>query len=95
MIQLLKAHKCQVIASTSAQKHEYARKLGADHTVDYKSDQNFSETVRSVTGKRGVDRIFDPVMSGPSFNENLKSLAMDAKFVIYGSMGGPKLTEDA
>jgi hypothetical protein len=34
-------------------------------------------------------------MSGPNFNENLKSIGMDAKWVIYGSMGGPKLMEEA
>ncbi len=34
-------------------------------------------------------------MSGPAFNENLKCLSMDAKWVIYGTMGGPKLTEPA
>ena len=30
-------------------------------------------------------------MAGPGFNENLKCLGMDAKWVIYGSMGGVKL----
>ena len=41
-----------------------------------------------------MDVIFDPIMAGPNFNENLKSLALDARWVIYGSLGGVKLTGD-
>ena len=71
-------------------------RLGADHLIDYKDNEGkFSEKIAKLTQKRGVNAIFDPVMSGPSFNENLKSLAQDSKWVIYGSMGGPKLQTEA
>lgn len=55
----------------------------------------FSEKILEYTQGRGVDVIFDPIMSGPNFNENLNSIAMDSKWVIFGSMGGPKLSEPA
>jgi tumor protein p53-inducible protein 3 len=67
--------------------------LGADHVFDYKVP--FSDAVQLKSSKKGVNTVFDPVMSGPAFNENLKCLSMDAKWVIYGTMGGPKLTEPA
>lgn len=39
----------------------------------------------------GVDVIEDPVVGGMHFNENLKSLKVDARWILYGSMGGIKV----
>ena len=66
-------------------------RFGADHVIDYKNNPNFSDVFAHQTQKKGVNAILDPVMAGPFFNENLKCLAQDAKWVIYGSMGGVKL----
>ena len=35
--------------------------------------------------------IQDPVLGGTNFNQNLDSLAMDSRWVIFGSMGGLKV----
>jgi NADPH:quinone reductase-like Zn-dependent oxidoreductase len=43
--------------------------LGADLAVDYKAVPVFSEPVLEFTHGKGVDLIFDPIMSGPHFNE--------------------------
>lgn len=39
-----------------------------------------------------VDLIFDPVL-GTFFNENMSCLAQDARWIIYGAMGGAKVTD--
>jgi NADPH:quinone reductase-like Zn-dependent oxidoreductase len=43
-----------------------------------------------ITDGEGVDVIQDPVL-GTFFNCNLDSLAMDARWVIYGTMGGYRI----
>lgn len=52
-----------VITSSSDAKLERARALGADHTINYKSDPAWGETVRKWTGKRGVDHVLE--IGGP------------------------------
>lgn len=39
--------------------------------------------------------IQDPVLGGPNFQQNLDSLALDSRWVIYGSMGGLKPEHNA
>jgi NADPH:quinone reductase-like Zn-dependent oxidoreductase len=63
-------------------------RLGAAEGICYKSNPKFSARVKELGG---ADVILDPVMGGPNFNENLKSLNLDARWVIYGSMGGIKV----
>jgi tumor protein p53-inducible protein 3 len=39
------------------------------------------------TGGKGVDYILDPI-GAQNFHQNLKCLALDSKWVIYGFLGG-------
>jgi len=43
--------------------------LGADLGIDYKTTPRFSEQIIEFTKGKGADIIFDPIMSGPQFNE--------------------------
>lgn len=52
-----------IITSSSDGKLERARTMGADFTVNYKSDPNWGEAVRKWTGKRGVDHVLE--IGGP------------------------------
>ena len=45
-----------------------------------------------ITDGEGVDVIQDPVL-GTFFNCNLDCLAMDSRWVIYGTMGGHRIKE--
>lgn len=45
-----------------------------------------------ITDHEGVDLILDPVL-GSFFEESLNCLAKDARWVIYGTMGGFRLKE--
>ncbi len=52
-----------IITSSSDAKLERARGLGADHTINYKSEPKWGEAVRRWTGKRGVDHVLE--IGGP------------------------------
>jgi len=60
-IQLGKAGGAIVIATAGTdEKLEVCRRMGADHAINYKT-QDFAEEVKKLTGGRGADVIFDPI----------------------------------
>lgn len=69
---------------SSAEKAEYARKLGYD---DAFLNASFSEDVRRATEGRGVDLVFDSV-GGETFRHGLDALARFGRLVSYGNAGG-------
>ena len=89
-IQLCKAltPSVTVIITASTGKVERVRALGADHVIDYKTE-DFVEGVAAATGKRGADVILDH-LGGLYLKRNLRSLALAGRLVIIGLMGGAK-----
>lgn len=93
MIQLCKMAGAHSIAvSSSHGKLEQCKKLGAFDGINYKQTPIYSDRVKMMTDGDGVDVIQDPVL-GTFFNCNLECLAMDSRWVIYGTMGGFKIKE--
>lgn len=86
-IQIAKLHSARVIATTSSEeKAERARKLGADDVIDYRK-QNVPEEVKRLTGKKGVEVVFDHV--GKSvWDDCIKSLAKGGRLVTCGATSG-------
>lgn len=62
--------------------------LGADHAINYKT-QDFKEEAKSLTGGKGVDVILDMVAGGYVARE-VESLAEDGRLVIIAVQGGTK-----
>jgi NADPH:quinone reductase len=86
-IQLGKAAGATVIATAgSDEKVEVCRRLGADHAVNYKT-QDFVEEVKRVTGGRGADVVFDPV-GGDVYDRSTKCIAFEGRIVIVGFTSG-------
>jgi NADPH:quinone reductase-like Zn-dependent oxidoreductase len=52
-----------IITSSSDAKLERAKALGADHTINYKTETRWGEAVRDLTGGRGVDHVLE--IGGP------------------------------
>jgi NADPH2:quinone reductase len=77
-----------VLVTASTGKTDRVRALGADHVIDYKTE-DFAEAVRTFTSKKGVDIILDHI-GGKYLTQNLKSLAVGGRLVIIGLMGGAK-----
>lgn len=87
-IQLAKQLSEATIFATagSSKKLDKAKALGADVLINYK-ESDFSEKVSSHTNGEGVDVILDFV--GASYwDKNLKSAAVDARWVLIGTLGG-------
>lgn len=68
------------------EKREKAKALGADAVINYRTDR-FEGVVRRLTGKRGVDVVFEHV--GPAtWAGSLFSLAKGGRLVTCGSTSG-------
>jgi NADPH:quinone reductase-like Zn-dependent oxidoreductase len=59
-LQIAKAFGCTVIATSSSDdKLERLKALGADHLINYKSEPDWGKAARKLTGGRGVDHILE------------------------------------
>jgi putative PIG3 family NAD(P)H quinone oxidoreductase len=93
-IQLAKARGATVIVTAGSDaKCAECLKLGADHAINYRS-QDFAEEVQRITEGRGVDVILDMVAGGYVARE-VQSLAEDGRLVIIAVQGGIKAEFDA
>ncbi len=76
-----------VIASAGgADKLGLARRHGADHLIDHRSE-DLRERIKALTGGRGADVVFDPV-GGPAFEASLRATAPDGRIVVVGFASG-------
>ena len=88
-IQMAKALGATVIATAgSDDKCAACLKLGADHAINYKT-QDFSAEALRLTGGRGVDVILDMV-AGDYVAREVDCLAEDGRLVIIALQGGVK-----
>ncbi|KAK1074372.1 hypothetical protein LTR48_009316, partial [Friedmanniomyces endolithicus] len=59
-VQFAKAAGARVIATTSSnEKGEKLKQLGADHVINYKEDSNWGETAKKLTGGSGVQHVIE------------------------------------
>lgn len=89
-IQMAKAMGAGLVIATagSAEKCKACLELGADHAIDYKT-QDFSEEAKKLTGGRGVDVILDMV-AGSYVDREVKCVNEDGRIVIIAVQGGTK-----
>ena len=86
-IQLAKAAGAKVIATAGGQrKTEVCTQLGADHVVDY-TTEDFVPVVKEVTGGHGADIVYDPV-GGDVFDKSRKCIAFEGRLVVVGFTSG-------
>jgi len=83
-LQFAKTRGATVIATTSsAEKAERLRALGADHVINYVENPNWGEQARALTGGRGVDRVVE--VGGPgTFSQSLKAIALSGQVSMVG-----------
>ncbi|MGZ5337737.1 MAG: synaptic vesicle VAT-1 family membrane protein [Solirubrobacterales bacterium] len=81
-IQLAKGRGAKIFGTASAGKHEAIKALGAEHTIDYRS-QDFEQEINKLTGGEGVDLIIDA--TGPTnFRKDYRLLRSGGCLVMYG-----------
>jgi NADPH2:quinone reductase len=91
-IEIGKAMGARVIAAASTDdKLELCRKVGADETVNY-STENLKDRINELTSGRGADVVYDPV-GGPYTEPALRALAWRGRLLVIGFAAGeiPKI----
>ena len=86
-IQLAKAAGATVITTVGTDdKAAKARALGADHVVNY-NEERFESRVRQITGRRGVDVVFEHV-GADTWEGSMLSMRRGGRLVTCGSTTG-------
>lgn len=88
-IQLAREMGAKIIITASAEKHKMCKELGADLTIDYKS-QNFKDEVFKFTNNYGADVIID-FIGGKYFNYNIECLTRDGRLIELATLSGGKV----
>ncbi|MFW5974223.1 MAG: zinc-binding dehydrogenase, partial [Natrialbaceae archaeon] len=78
--------------ASSEQKLEYAEEIGADHTINYETD-DFAAEIRELTGGRGVDMVVDHI-GAQTWQDSLKSLTKGGRVVTCGATTGGRPETD-
>lgn len=76
-----------IITSSSDAKLEKAKALGADHTINYKSEPKWGSAVLNWTGGRGVDHVLE--IGGPgTLPESIKACRIGGHISLIGILTG-------
>jgi NADPH2:quinone reductase len=90
-IQLAKAFGAKVIVTVgSKEKADASLKLGADHAINYKTE-DFVAEVKTATSGAGANVILDMV-GGDYVERNFDAAAVDGRVVQIALLGGAKAT---
>ncbi len=86
-IQIAKFFGARVIATAGSDaKLQKGKELGADYLINHKT-QKIRDEVRRITGKRGVDVVFEHVGTA-TWDESFASLAPSGRLVTCGATTG-------
>lgn len=87
-LQMARAMGAQVIAtSSSEEKMQRLKTMGADHVLNYKTEKNWGEQVRELTGGRGADIIVE--IGGPgSLPQSIKAVRVGGHIALIGVLTG-------
>ncbi|MBO0346614.1 NADPH:quinone oxidoreductase family protein [Roseibium sp. CAU 1637] len=77
----------EVIAcASSPDKLEFAKALGAHHTIDY-STQDLKQTLKALTNGEGVDVVYDPI-GGQYSEQALRATGWLGRYLVIGFAAG-------
>ncbi|SDL81981.1 NADPH:quinone reductase [Franzmannia pantelleriensis] len=87
-LQFAKAMGARVISTSSSdEKIETLKKLGADHTINYKTDPEWGKTVQSLTNGRGVDHVIE--VGGPgTLPQSIDAVCIGGHIALIGILTG-------
>jgi alcohol dehydrogenase len=83
-VQLAKLLGARVIATTSStQKAQTLKSLGAEDVINYRDDPEWGEQVRQLTAGRGADRVVE--VGGPAtIEQSLRAVAIGGEVTLIG-----------
>ncbi|MDB5447783.1 MAG: NADPH:quinone oxidoreductase [Phenylobacterium sp.] len=87
-LQIAKAAGCTVIATSSSdEKLERMRELGADHLINYRSEPKWGAATRRLTGGRGVDHVVE--IGGPgTLPQSMTACRVGGHIALIGVLTG-------
>lgn len=74
------------VIGSSDKKLALAQSLGADHLVNRMEEENWSKSIYTLTGKRGVDLVVDNV--GTTFPQSFRAARKGGRILTVGNTGG-------
>jgi NADPH:quinone reductase-like Zn-dependent oxidoreductase len=80
------------VVGSSLEKLAQAEALGANYLIDRSKEENWSRTIYSLTGKRGVDVVVDNV--GTTFPSSFRAAGKGGRILTVGNSGGAKFEID-
>jgi NADPH:quinone reductase-like Zn-dependent oxidoreductase len=87
-LQFAKLHGARVIVTSSSdEKLEHARALGADETINYKKNPEWEKEVLRLTGGTGVDIVLE-VGGAETFPRSMSSVRAAGQIVVIGVLSG-------
>lgn len=91
-LQFAKMAGATVIAtSSSEEKLDRLKALGADHLINYRKDENWGDSVRRLTAGRGVDHIIE--VGGPStLVQSMVAARIGGHVALIGILSGVTAT---
>ena len=76
-----------IITSSSDEKLDRARALGADHTLNYRADPDWAKAARKLTGGRGVDHVVEVGGAG-TFQQSIQAIRIGGRIAVVGALTG-------
>lgn len=93
-LQFAKHLGARVIATSSSdEKLQRARELGADHVINYRTTPEWQDEVVRLTDGEGADHILD-VGGTATFDRSLEAIRPNGTIYLVGFLGGTKLELD-
>lgn len=87
-LQIASALGATIIATSSSDdKLERARSLGATHTINYRKTPDWDNEALVLTGKHGVDHILE-VVGGSNLARSIKAIRPEGQISIIGIIDG-------
>lgn len=93
-IQIAKKAGARVfVTSSSDEKLQRAKELGADVLINYKTNPDWDRAVFAATNKRGVDVVFESV-GAETWLKSMRALRKGGRMVVIGATTGPRPQEE-
>jgi NADPH:quinone reductase-like Zn-dependent oxidoreductase len=87
-LQIAKMHGARtIITSSSDEKLQRAKALGADNTINYRTTPDWEEQVFRLTDKAGADHVVEVGGAG-TFPKSLRSLGANGQVHVVGGVSG-------
>ena len=87
-VQIAKMMGAEVIATSSSnEKLDRVKALGADHVINYKEDEKWGSTVMKLTGGRGADHVVEVGGAG-TLGQSIKAVRIGGHIALIGVLTG-------